>query len=95
MSQWIAGISRGHNASVCLLKDGEVVLFVEEERLSRKKYDGGPYAAMVKILDYTDKIDYLVIAHTQPDESQVDFRGGSVYNGLAQKLGLIRDDDQT
>jgi len=94
MSQWIAGISRGHNASVCLLKDGEVVLFVEEERLSRKKYDGGPYAAMVKILDYTDKIDYLVIAHTQPDESQVDFRGGSVYNGLAQKLGLIRDDDQ-
>ena len=24
MSQWIAGISRGHNASVCLLKDGEI-----------------------------------------------------------------------
>ena len=94
MSQWIAGISRGHNASVCLLKDGEIVLSVEEERLSRKKYDGGPYASIVKILDYTDKIDYLVIAHTQPDVSQVDFRGGSVYNGLAQKLGLIQNDDQ-
>ena len=25
MSQWIAGISRGHNASLCLLKDGEIV----------------------------------------------------------------------
>jgi carbamoyltransferase len=94
MSQWIAGISRGHNASVCLLKDGEIVLAIEEERLSRKKYDGGPYASMIKILDYTDKLDYLVIAHTQPDDSRVDFRGGSVYNGLAQKLGLIKDDDQ-
>ena len=60
MSQWIAGISRGHNASVCLLKDGEIVLAIEEERLSRRKYDGGPYASMIKILDYTDKLDYLV-----------------------------------
>ena len=25
MTQWIAGITRGHNAGVCLLKDGEVV----------------------------------------------------------------------
>ena len=24
MSQWIAGISSGHNASICLLKDGEI-----------------------------------------------------------------------
>ena len=60
MSQWIAGISRGHNAAVCLLKDGEIVLNIEEERLSRQKYDGGPYASMIKILDFTDEIDYLV-----------------------------------
>ena len=94
MSQWIAGISRGHNASVCLLKDGEIVYSIEEERLSRKKYDGGPYASMIKILEYTDKIDYLVIAHTQPDDSNVDFRGGSVYTGLANKIGLIEREDQ-
>ena len=25
MSIWIAGITRGHNGAVCLLKDGEVV----------------------------------------------------------------------
>ena len=30
MSQWIAGISRGHNASICLLKDGEIVFAVDE-----------------------------------------------------------------
>ena len=39
---------------------------IKEERLSRKKYDGGPLASMIKILDYTDTLDYLVIAHTQP-----------------------------
>ena len=89
---WIAGIARGHNAGVCLLKDGEVVFSIEEERLSREKYDGGPFASMVKILDYTDKLDYLVIAHTQPlyeTAGRVDYSGDDVYTGLARKLGLI------
>ena len=34
---WIAGIARGHNAGVCLLKDGEIVFSIEEERLTRAK----------------------------------------------------------
>lgn len=92
MTSWIAGVTRGHNAGVCLLKDGEIVFSIEEERLSRQKYDGGPYAAMMKILDYTDKLDYLVIAHTQPlneTAGKVDFSGDDVYTGLARKLGLI------
>ena len=62
---YIAAVARGHNAGVCLLKDGKIVFSIEEERLSRRKYDGGPYASMFEILKYTDKIDYLVIAHTQ------------------------------
>lgn len=89
---YIAAIARGHNSGVCLLKDGKVVFSIEEERLSRRKYDGGPYASMVKILDYTDKIDYLVIAHTQSvaeTAGRVDFSGDDVYTGLARKLGLI------
>ena len=89
---WIAGIARGHNAGVCLLKDGEVIFAVEEERLSRQKYDGGPFASMVKILEYTDRLDYLVVAHTQKLEEsagRVDYSGDDVYTGLARKLGLI------
>ena len=89
---WIAGIARGHNAGVCLLKDGEVVFSIEEERLSRQKYDGGPYASMVKILEYTDRLDYLVVAHTQSlaeTAGRVDYSGDDVYTGLARKLGLI------
>jgi carbamoyltransferase len=91
MTKWIAAIARGHNSGVCLLKDGEIILSIEEERLSRNKYDGGPLASMVKILEYTDKIDYLVVAHTQPlsEAGRIDFTGDDIYTGLARKLGLI------
>lgn len=92
MTKWIAAVTRGHNGAVCLLKDGEIVFAIEEERLSRHKYDGGPLAAMVKILEYTDKLDYLVIAHTQPLQEtagRIDFTGDDMYTGLARKLGLI------
>lgn len=94
MTQWIAGITRGHNAGVCLLKDGKIVFAIEEERLSRQKYDGGPIACMNKILEYTDKLDYLVIAHTQPltEAPRIDFTGDNVYTGIARKLGLIDRD---
>ena len=91
-STWIAGIARGHNAGVCLLKDGEVVFSIEEERLSRTKYDGGPLASIVKILEYTDKLDYLIVAHTQPLQQTgptLEFSMDDAYTGLCRKLGLI------
>jgi carbamoyltransferase len=89
---WIAAIARGHNAGLCLIKDGKIVVSIEEERLTRQKYDGGPYASMMLIKEYTDKIDYLIIAHTQKlDETagRVDYSGDDVYTGLARKMGLI------
>jgi len=88
---WIAAITRGHNAGVCLLKDGEIVFSIEEERLTRQKYDGGPFATMLKILDYTKTLDLLVIAHTTPKETagRIDFSGEDLYTGFARKLGLI------
>jgi carbamoyltransferase len=91
-SGYILGISRGHNAGACLLKDGEIVFAIEEERLSRHKYDGGPYTSMLKVLDYTDKLDYIYVAHTQTLEAtgqKVDFTGDDTYIGWARKLGLI------
>ena len=93
---WVAGISRGHNAAVCLLKNGELVFAIEEERLSRKKYDGGPYAALMKVKEYTDKLDYLIITHTQPLylAAKVDFSGDDVYTGLARKMNLIDRRDE-
>lgn len=89
---YILGISRGHNAGACLLKDGKIVFSLEEERLSRAKYDGGPYATMIKVKEYTDKLDYIFISHTQSLQEtagKVDYSGDDVYTGLARKLGLI------
>ena len=89
---YILGVSRGHNAGVCLLKDGEIVFSIEEERLSRHKYDGGPYASILKVLEYTDKVDYIVISHTQSLKDtapKTDFTGDDVYTSLARKVGLI------
>ena len=62
---WVAGITRGHNGGVCLLKNGEVVFSAEEERFTRFKYDGSPLAGIQKILEYTNELDYVAFAHTQ------------------------------
>ena len=91
---WIAGIALGHNAGVCLLKDGEIIFSVEEERLSRTKHDGGPILSMMKILDYTDKIDYMVVAglngwQGEPLTSIIDYSREPLYQGIARRLGLI------
>ena len=93
MSQWIAGIATGHNAGICLLKDGEIIFSVEEERLSKIKHDGGPILSMMKILDYTDKIDYLVVTGLKfhpdsPMSSLIEYSGESLYQGIARRLGL-------
>ena len=90
---YIAAITRGHNAGVCLLKDGKVVFSMEEERLTRTKYDGTPFASMVKILEYTDKIDWLVVAHTSSLKIdgyiKTDYTQEDIYTSMARKLGLI------
>ena len=90
-SGYILGISRGHNAGVCLLKDGEIVFASEEERFSRHKYDGSPLATMLKVKEYTDKVDAIVVCHTTAlkDAPKIEYTGDSMYTGLARKLGLI------
>ena len=42
MSYNILGINLSHNGSLCILKDGKVDFYLEEERLSRKKWDTLP-----------------------------------------------------
>ena len=96
-SGYILGITRGHNGGACLLKDGEIVFAIEEERLTRLKYDGGPFASIIKAREYIpegEHLDYLVIAHTQTLEStavKVDYTGDDVYTGLCRKMGLLDD----
>ena len=44
------------------MKDGDIVFYIENERLSRIKYDGFPFNALFKITDFTDHIDNFCIA---------------------------------
>tara|TARA_B100000927_G_scaffold291071_1_gene291789 strand:- start:1965 stop:3869 length:1905 start_codon:yes stop_codon:yes gene_type:complete len=95
MAQWIAAVARGHNSGVALLKDGKLVFALEEERLTRAKYDGGPLASILKIKEYTDRLDYFVCVHTtrldgHPD-MKLDYSMNDPYYGLARKIGLLPD----
>tara|TARA_R110000772_G_scaffold266159_1_gene388246 strand:- start:110 stop:1237 length:1128 start_codon:yes stop_codon:yes gene_type:complete len=60
MSYNILGITPGHNGSVALVSDGELVYYLEEERLSRMKRDGNPFKTLYFILNKY-KIDEVVL----------------------------------
>jgi len=49
MSYNILGINTSHNGSVCVLKDGKVDFFLEEERISRFKHDNYPIEILKSI----------------------------------------------
>lgn len=52
-SPWVLGISASpHNGAVCLLRDDEIVVAIQEERLTRKKRDGIYAAQPCRSLDY-------------------------------------------
>jgi carbamoyltransferase len=61
MSYNILGITPGHNSSVCLVADGELVFYLEEDRLSKIKYESNPLKTMFYILERY-KVDELVIS---------------------------------
>ena len=54
-----------HDASTCILKDGEVAVYFKEERLTRIKRDSEPVKSILEcIKNFNEKIDYvLVIAY--------------------------------
>lgn len=61
----ILGLYRHHNASACLLKDGEIVFHLEEERLARRKWENQPILLLDKTLSYLkypDKLNHMVIS---------------------------------
>lgn len=60
--EWVLGISSaGHGGSICLLRDGNVIFFLKEERSSKIKRDCQiPYTSIKEIKRYTDEIDLVV-----------------------------------
>ena len=65
MTYNILAINPGHNGAAALVSDGKLVGYIEEERITRLKYDGNPFRA----IEYFAKkyiINELVICGTQP-----------------------------
>jgi len=91
---YIVGLSLGHNASTCLLKDGQIVFSVEEERLTRLKADGSPMLGLLKVLEYTDKVDYIAISYPGDDRPVIEYTREHIYHGMARKLGLVSAYDE-
>ena len=82
----IVSVARGHNSSTTLMVDGEIIFYIEEERLSRRKYDGGPLMGLLKVFDYVDHIDHLVVCHTHASGPELDWTGEALYDGFIRKL---------
>lgn len=55
-------IHESHDASMALLKDGEVLLNLSHERLSHAKHCRGIHLFAPKIREYTDYVDTIVIS---------------------------------
>ena len=51
MSYQILGVNPGHNGSVALVRDGELIYYTEEERLSGVKYDGNPFRGIMEVIN--------------------------------------------
>lgn len=56
----ILGINHSHNGSICVLKEGKIDFFLEEDRLSRIKYDWVP-VQLLKTISKKYKIDKIAI----------------------------------
>lgn len=81
----VLAINPGHNGSAALVVNGKLEFYVEEERLTRQKYDGNPFRAMLQVLiNFT--IDELVIGGTTSELAGLPWTGEDAYTALVRKF---------
>ena len=84
MSYNILGITPAHNSSACVLSDGELVYFLEEERLSRVKRDGNPFRVINNIINKYN-IDEIVISGVNNQSPYLVHTGEHLYYSMVRK----------
>jgi carbamoyltransferase len=82
---WLLGINVGHNGAAALYKDSELIFYIEEDRLSRMKYDGNPFLGIEKAFEHTDHIDFIILCGTRNAFGQVPWTGEDAYTCLVRK----------
>lgn len=81
--KWTLGVSiANHDASICLLRDHKIELFLQEERSSRYKHDSDlPLKSLNEVKKITDIIDDLVVVNCD-DEDKYIIRSSLVKMGV-------------
>jgi len=82
---WLLGINIGHNGSAALFHDKELIFYIEEDRLSRLKYDGNPYLGMEMAFNYTDHVDFLILCGTRNAFGKMPWTGEDPYTCYVRK----------
>lgn len=79
----ILAINPGHNGSAAFLMNGELKFYIEEERLSRSKYDGNPFRGIMEAVPYG--IDVLVLGGTTKEHPRLTWTGEDPFTALVRK----------
>ena len=80
----IIGIQKHSHSSACLFKNGELIYFNIEERLSKRKKDFGiPIECLKEILKIESNIDKIVITGYNEDYDE-----NTLIGSLIEKLGF-------
>jgi carbamoyltransferase len=82
----IIGVSRIHNSSVAVVKDGDLVFHSENERYSNIKYDSYPFHLIHKLPDIVDDADVIALAGTGPTVPAECFTEQDVYTTAITRL---------
>lgn len=84
-------VNPGHNGSTALISDGELIIYIEEERLSRIKYDSNPFRGMEYVLSQYH-VDELIICGTRNDWPKLNWSNVNAYEAFYKKYnkeGLV------
>jgi carbamoyltransferase len=82
---WILAFNITHDASVTLLKNGEIVFHQQEERLTHVKHDSAPLYSLQLVKKYTDVVDYCAYSFLENnDEGAL----GTYFKYIEQVLGI-------
>lgn len=81
----IMAINPGHNGSVALVHNGNLIFYSEEERWSRQKHDGNPFRAMLWVLT-NHVVDHLIIGGTTNNLATLPWTNENAYAALARKF---------
>lgn len=80
---WILALNLTHDASMCLMKDSEIILHLKEERLTHRTHTRNVVNCIDLIKNYTDHLDYLVFGYLHNFNIDHD-----TYTFLIEKMGI-------